>query len=527
MLMQHAKALFVLGMSDRSASGEDGLLTSAQKQLLAERTKAYLGPDGSDAVRIRRLYLKAALGMAGECVYLSCPLSGADGSAQRAGIEIELIREIFPEMHIGGGMQEDAGLERLLLNAPMAALARNAACSTLRELDMPRVQDRLDRLAQMSGRDGREKIDPQAARELYGKLQHQSITRLERFANCPFSYFIAYGLKPERIEPFEFNRRDAGNFLHAAVNEFLRSCASRLNTLAPDTAETVMGGIADHLLEGLYTGTAMEDSAAARAEERSLRAAACRCARVLTEHMQGSKFHTRQLERSFGREDGREQLMAGDTILEGRIDRVDEWEEGNSLRVIDFKLGGKPLNLAGAYHGLQLQLPVYLGAALKRRNARSAGVYFFPLEEGVVNTQSTDPAQVEKERAKEYRMSGLLPEDMALVEAQSPNPEQVFHARFTNAGGFYSEVARADDKNFDRLIRHTVKMAEKQLAAIRDGEASVSPVNFDRRDGCAFCDYRAACLFDPRLDSAKVRRLKNYKWNEVFEKLALEDGEGE
>ncbi len=523
MLMQHTGVLFVLGMSDHSAGGEDGLLTSAQKQALSERTKAYLGPDESDAARIRRLYLKSALGMAGERVYISCPLSSADGSAQRPGMEIELIREIFPEIHIGGGVQGDEALEKMMLNAPMAALSRNAALDTLRTLDMPRVRDRLRRLDRLHGAEGREGVDPHSAQALYGKLQYQSITRLERFANCPFSYFIAYGLQPERIEPFEFNRRDAGSFLHAAVNEFLRSCASRLNSLAPDAAEEIMGGIADHLLEGLHSGTAMEDSAAARGEVRSLRATACRCARVLAGHMQGSKFHTRQLERSFGREDGRQQLMAGDTILEGRIDRVDEWEEGNSLRVIDFKLGGKPLNLAGAYHGLQLQLPVYLGAALKRRNARSAGVYFFPLEEGVVDTQSTDPIQVERERAKAFRMSGLLPEDMELVEAQTPNPEEVFHARFTNAGGFYAEVPRADDKNFDRLIRHTVKMAEKQLAAIRNGEASVSPANFDHRDGCAFCDYRAACLFDPRIDDTKVRRLKNYKWNEVFEKLALED----
>ena len=527
MLMQHTKALFVLGMSDRSASGEDGLLTSAQKQLLAEKTKAYLGPDESDAARIRRLYLKSALGMASEAVFISCPLSGADGSALRPGAEIDLIREIFPALSVGGGMQADEDLDKLLCNAPMAALSRNNLLPELRSLDMPALQDRLRRLGRMQHTEGREGIDPASARELYGKLQYQSITRLERFANCPFSYFIAYGLKPERIEPFEFSRRDAGSFLHAAVNEFLRSCASRLNSLAPDAAEAIMDGIAAHLLEGLQTGTPMEDSASARGEERALRATACRCARVLTEHMQGSKFHTRQLERSFGREDGCNQLTAGGTILEGRIDRVDEWEEGNSLRVIDFKLGGKALNLAGAYHGLQLQLPVYLGAALSRRNARSAGVYFFPLDEGIVNTQSTDPRQVEKERAKEFRMSGLLPEDIELIQAQSPNPDTVFHARFTNGGALWSDVPRADDKNFDRLIRHTVRMAEKQLADIRSGETAVSPASFDKRDGCAYCDYRAACLFDPRLDGAKVRRLKNLKWNEVFEKLALEDDTAE
>ena len=174
--------------------------------------------------------------------------------------------------------------------------------------------------------------------------------------------------------------------------------------------------------------------------------------------------------------------------------------------MIDFKLGGKPLNLAGAYHGLQLQLPVYLGAAMKQKKARSAGVYYFALDEGVVNTQSTDPNQVEKERAGQFRMSGLLPEDMDLIYAQTPNPAGVFQARLTG-DKLYANVPCADDNNFKRLIVHTLKMAQRHL------------------DACTICDYRAACLFDSHLDAAKVRRLKNIRWNEVFERIALEQDE--
>lgn len=528
MLMQGARALLVLGMSDRAAAKDEGLLTAAQKSLLAEQTGAYLGPDESDAARIRCFYLKAALGMARDELFFSCALSGTDGSAQRASTELELVRQIFPQLRARGGVREDEETLRLLSGAPLAAISRPEARGALLQIarDMPDVRDRLRRMDQlMRGGLKREAIDPASAAALYGRLQTQSITRLERFANCPFSYFIAYGLRPEKIEPFELNRRDEGTFLHAAVNEFLRACAPQLGKLSAEAAQTVMGRIADQLLEGMRSGTPMEDSAAARAEARALRATACRCAQVLAEQMRGSSFEASQFERSFGREDGANQLRAGDVVLEGRIDRVDEWREGNSLRVIDFKLGGKPLNLAGAYHGLQLQLPVYLGAALRSRGARSAGVYFFPLDEGVVNSQSTDPVQVEKERAKAFRMQGLLPEDMDLIRAQTPNVEQVFRARVTSSGALWADVPCADDRGFERLIRHALKKAQEQISAIRAGEAAVQPAGFDRRDGCANCDYRAACLFDARLDAGKVRRLKNYKWNEVLEMLALEDDE--
>jgi len=538
-LMQPARALIIIGMSDGGTPAEDGLLTSAQRRAVSEKTKAWLGPDETDAARLRRFYIKAALGMASEQVYLSCALSGADGSAQRPGLLLNLIREIFPELRETPEEEKQA----LLACAPGAALScaarafsclrggeepapSDAAAAAALESVADRLPDAGSRLRRISallkGSEGREAVNPSSARELYGRLQTQSITRLERFAGCPFSYYMNYGLKPERVEPFEFDRRDTGTFLHEAVHEFLRICGRDLNAMDGDAAEGRMGRIADELLERMHFGSPMEDSAGARAECRALRATACRCARVLADHMQGSAFHTEQLERSFGREDGPLQLRAGDTVLEGRIDRVDTWPEGKCLRVIDFKLGGKPLNLAGVYHGLQLQLPVYLGASMKLKKARSAGVYYFALDEGVVNTQSTDPHQVEKERAGQFRMTGLLPEDPERILAQTPRPAEVFHARMTGEGKLYANVPCADDTNFNRLIVHTLKMARRHLDAIRAGEAAVSPASFDGRDACTICDYRAACLFDSRLDAGRVRRMKNLKWNEVFEKIALE-----
>ena len=544
MLMQRTKAIIVVGLADAASGGEEGLLTSAQKKAVSDKTNAWLGPDETDAARMRRFYMKAALGMAEGDVYFSCPLSGNDGSARRPGMTIELVREIFPRL--AAISEED---KAALLNcAPRAALGGAAralsarregeaaqACDLAAEAalraaakELPELKHRLRRLDDLLRDDeSREAVNPAAARELYGKLQTQSITRLERFAGCPFSYYINYGLKPEKVEPFEFDRRQTGTFLHEAVHEFLRTCGRELNGMDGDQAETRMGRIADDMLARMRFGSPMEDSAAARAECRALRATACRCARVLAGHMQGSQFHTEQLERSFGREDGPMQIRAGETVLEGRIDRVDTWPEGRSLRVIDFKLGGKPLNLAGAYHGLQLQLPVYLGAAMKQKRARSAGVYYFALDEGVVNTQSTNPDQVEKERAGKFRMNGLLPEDPELLRAQTPNPGEVFNARMTGEGKLFANVPCADDQNFNRLIVHTLNMAQKHLDAIRAGDARVSPASFDGREACAICDYRAACLFDGKLDAARVRRMKNIKWNEVFDRIALEQDQNE
>ena len=53
--------------------------------------------------------------------------------------------------------------------------------------------------------------------------------------------------------------------------------------------------------------------------------------------------------------------------LRGRIDRMDLWEREREVyvRVIDYKSGNTSFQLLSLYHGLQLQLVVYMNAAME------------------------------------------------------------------------------------------------------------------------------------------------------------------
>ena len=42
---------------------------------------------------------------------------------------------------------------------------------------------------------GEEGLQKQTSRQLYGEILENSVTRLERFAACPFAHFAVYGLK--------------------------------------------------------------------------------------------------------------------------------------------------------------------------------------------------------------------------------------------------------------------------------------------------------------------------------------------
>ena len=543
-----SKAILILGAADRPVNDDEGLLTPSQKRVLSDFAHAYLDPDDADLSRLRRFYLKSSLGMATDYVSLSCPLSGSDGAAQRPGAMFALIEALFPGTQTRGGVTGEPALERMLRSAPGAALsmAGRALCaeaegvplpamdasalSALRRSDAPAAKAGLRRLSQaLSRAESADALSPAAARALYGALGSLSVTRLERFAACPFAFFAQYGLKPERVDPFELNTKDEGTFFHSAVNEFLLRSLDDLGELTAEAAGTRMDAVSDLLLDAMRASGPLGDSAVALAERRRLKSTARVCAAVLAEHMRGSRFHTAALEQSFGREDGKRALtLPGGCVLEGRIDRIDEWRDGATdyLRVIDFKRGGKSLKLSEAYYGLRLQLPIYLAAAQRRRDALSAGVYYFTLDEGIVDLQNSDPGAVEAERRKRFRMEGLMPSDPELLKALSPAPAEVLKLRTTASGAPYKGSVTAEESDYRALTECALRRAEEHLSRIRSGECAAAPARMEQSNPCTWCDWHKICLFDDRLDGARARRLKSLQPDEAMLKIKSEsDGE--
>ena len=544
---QRAKVLLILGETDRSVSDTDGLLNDVQLQTVSRISRVYLGSDGAELSRMRRFYLKSALEMVSDYLCVCCPLSGLDGGAQRPGALLALLRGILA-LRVRGGIVEDDGIQWMLRCAPRAAAycaaralselsegvsARRwdtAALAGLRNIaegwGSPALRRVLDQMRGALCRgESADALDPATSRALYGALRRQSISRLELFAHCPFAYFTRYGLRPERIEPYRLNARDEGDFFHKAVHDFLLASMDDLNTLDQAAAERRMDAIADRLLDLLAASGPLGDSAVSLAERRRLKATARTCAAVLAEHMLGSRFSPAALESDFGVEDGPARLtvnaVSGECTLEGKIDRIDEWVEGGYLRVIDYKRGGKPLALDEVYHGLSLQLPVYLAAALKKRREQSAGVYYFGLNEGIIATQSTDENEVEQARRDSFKLTGLAPDDLELLEAQAPNFQQILNVRVNAGGGLRKGSLVTDESGFQALMQKTLDRAGEHLDAIRAGLAQATPSLFRQSSACQYCDWRAVCQFDERMDARRVRRFETIRGEEVLERLKL------
>lgn len=509
--MRPAKAVLLLGQVERAAGAQDALLSDRQLEAVSVRAERYVGLTPSEAARARLFYIKSGLEMATEYVCVSYPLAGVDGAAERSGPLVAQLRRVFPDLRSRGGVSGDTGAERMLLEAPRAALERVAASlsggaapaerEALRALAiLPETHEKLQRLlGALDLRAAADRLQPQTARKIYGGLRAASVSRLETFAACPFSHFMRYGLKPEIVEPYALTPRDEGVFFHDAVRGFLGEVMDG-GDLDPERAAARMERVAETLLAPLREGP-LGQTALSRAEERRLKGVARTAARLIVDQLADSHFRPVGLEVRFGEDDADACLRVGtggDCALYGAIDRVDEWsdEGGAFVRVMDYKRGSKPFNLVEACAGLQLQLLVYLAAAARMRGARPAGAFYFRMDEGYVLTPETSPEAVETLRRKALRMDGPALDDASARAALSSQPAL-----------FYKSGAPLRQEALDRLLQRALSMASRHVDGIRAGEAAPSPARVGKSGACRFCDWRRACLFDESVDRARVRRL--------------------
>src|SRR5581483_1147768 len=103
------------------------------------------------------------------------------------------------------------------------------------------------------------KLLPALAEKLYGPVLKTSVSRMERFAACPFQFFIHSGLRAEERRLFEADVRERGSFQHEVLRRFheeLRDQQRRWRDLSPAEAREQIGRIAakvsEEFREGLF-----------------------------------------------------------------------------------------------------------------------------------------------------------------------------------------------------------------------------------------------------------------------------------
>ncbi|MDD5065098.1 MAG: exodeoxyribonuclease V subunit gamma [Phycisphaerae bacterium] len=363
--------------------------------------------------------------------------------------------------------------------------------------------------------DNRAQLDTGIVKEIFAGELKNSATRLSTFSACPYQYFARYILELEEREEFKLEPLDLGNFYHRVLDALLK----RLNSAKKDFAvvaddellRLLREQIAKFASENAFISNFLHRSAhngfiihcAAEVLED--------CVLAIAEMVRAGSFRPRWSEVSFGEAKDsvinigkyKIKLPGGRvTALNGKIDRLDVSDDRTAI-VFDYKRSGKSFNWSEFYHGLDMQLPIYMLAVKNADNPKfsihnALGAFYMPVEVSPVKCAIEDLS--EETEGFNYKAKGIFNgEVFRQLDKEASKNSRFYNFYVTKDGqpyGNYERQGALRPDDFEKALKFTEKKIIQLSEEILSGRIEVKPYRLNQKSPCSFCKYKAVCRFD-------------------------------
>ena len=533
--LKEIKALFFVGVNEGNIpknTDSGGMLTQMDREFFAEEGME-LAPGPKELMNTQRFYLYMNLTKPSRYLTLSYCFSNGKGEPLSPAYLIHSIQGLYPGLDIKNASDEEFSLNSMELPATSlecflkglteGALGKGEPLySELYSwyLRNPKYGTIAKKLVEASRtRKPADLISESVAKVLYGEVSPYSATRLERYSACAFAHFLQYGLKLTERAEYEFRAMDMGNIMHKVLEQLIREVNREKLSLA-ELSDEKRDALADLLVDKVsadYGNTILKSSARNEYMIQRTKRMVRRTVWAIQEQLKAGEFEP----------EGVEVVFQG-----GRIDRVDTMETDDGklyVRVIDYKTGNTSFDLVSLYHGLQLQLMVYMDGALtveknkhKDKDVIPAGVFYYNIKDPMIQEKiDADVDTVRQKVLKELKMNGLVQADRELVEKMDSSYVSL-PVSFNKDGSFRRNSSVATREQFDILNRYVKTKISHIRKAILSGDAQVSPYMLGKKNACTYCPYSGVCGFDMEIPGYEFRRLKSFSDEELWSAFGKE-----
>lgn len=530
--LKDIKALLVLGLNDTLLPGaliKKGILSERDREKF-EAEELKLTPGGREQAYIQKFYLYLNLTKPEEKLYLFYSKSGSDGSALRPSYLISEMKKLFPGLPVTDEtkartvekeLTPQTGVKELIQGLRMRSDTVGSAWMELYNWYKrnPEWAGKIEGLLDAGFYSYQPKrISEMAARLVYGEHFQNSISRMERFSACAFSHFLTYGLRLKERSEYEFQALDLGNVFHGAIEKYSVKAEREGGWTNVDEVrrkelvqESVEEAVTDYGNSVLYSS--------ARNEYMFVRLTRLldRTVWALTDQLSKGDFVPEAYELNFG---------------SGKIDRLDVCEDGDEVyvKVLDYKTGQTGFDVSALYHGLQLQLMVYMNAAMENirekhptQNVIPAGVFYYRMKDPLVGKAE------EKERTlqilKELRPDGIVNlemESLSHLDHELTGESTAIPVKLNRDGSIAKTSKAVGQKDFHTMLAFAEQKTRFLREVIRQGEVGIQPYRQGTRSGCDFCAYRHICGFDVRLSGYGYKDILKLSSEEALERMRQE-----
>lgn len=532
--LKDIKALLFAGANDVYLPGallRTGLLSELDREKFA-REKLTLSAGGKEKAYVQKFYLYLNLTKPSEKLDIYYSKVSADGKSVRPSYLIQELQKLFPKLKVRDEerylkeqeLTENIGFDRMIREFVQKRHETDGAWCELYNWYKrnPKWQEKVERFLEAGYyRKPLDALTEEAAKRLYGEEFETSITRMERFAVCAFSHFLTYGLGLREREEYDFQAADLGNVCHRALERFSYKVEREAGDWLKLTEEkrkqyveeSVEEAIADYGNSILYSSSrnAYLIVRMKRMLEKTVWA--------LTKQLAAGDFKPSAYELRFAN---------------GKIDRVDTCEDGDCVyvKVIDYKTGSKSFDVTALYHGLQLQLMVYMDAALQLEQKKHpekeilpAGVFYYRIQDPLIDR----PKEGEEQEAilKELKPDGMISLEKEVLEHLDHcmvGESSVIPVKYNKNGSLSKSSKAASAQDFYLMMKYAVNKVEEIRQKILSGDVKVNPYRRGTETSCDYCSYRQICGFDTKMEGYRYREIEAMSVDKVIQAMK---GEGQ
>ena len=553
--LKQVKVLFFLGVNDGNIpknASKGGIISDMDREFLIE-SGTEMAPSPRQQMYIQRLYLYLNMTKPSQRLYLSYAKVNSDGKGIRPSYLIDTVRKLFPQLTVEypqnrsrieqiEGRQEGARY--------LAEELREYADGTLQEEE--RQDFYLMYRAYEADAEGRDRLTAAAfrrykesglsrivARALYGRQLENSVSRLETYAACACRHFLQYGLSLREREEFGFEVSDMGNVYHAVLENFAGKLAESGRTWW-DFEENFAAKVVREAIEGYaatYGETVLYSSARNEYAITRMSRILTRTVLTLQQHLKQGSFQPDDYELSFRFAEELDSIHVDlseeeKMHLQGRIDRIDVSEDAEHVyvKVIDYKSGNKKFDLAALYYGLQLQLVVYMNAAMELESRKHpdkeivpAALLYYHIDDPTIETPvELSDEQINEQILAKLRMNGVVNSDPEVVERLDhylQDKSAVIPVEKKKDGSFSARSGILSREEMQLVSAYVDAKIRDIGREILDGKIAANPYEKGNEEACTYCAYKKVCGFDGSIPGYEKRQLEDLDKQTLMQRM--------
>lgn len=551
------RTMYLIGANDGAipkALGNGGILSQWEREQLKE-LDVELAPSDRQKAFMQRFYLYFVMTKPSRQLFVTFTRVDNDGKALRRSYLIHTLQKLFPTVAVTE--YETLPVEDRLLTQEVMAdyfaeclreyVDRDAmpeAFSAMLDWQRQHPSQQMERLEEAAFYTHRtERLSRIATDAVFGHKISESVSRMEQYARCAYAYFLKYGLQLAPRQEHAFAVVDMGNLYHAALEHYSKSLLMREDvnwyTITPEQSDALLEESIVHTYQTMSKTQVLEDARDAyilHKMEQTLHQTIW----ALTEQVRKGSFIPSAFEVDFQEVGDLEalqfQLDEMHTMrLRGKIDRVDlhKTDDKVYVKIVDYKSGHKDLDFQQLYHGLQVQLVLYMDAVTEglqrqypNRQVEPGAMFYYRIDDPLVRAEEVKKGTTEDAVLKALQMKGVVNADAQVVEALHHGLQgysNVIPVGVKSEGQLYQSSSAVSAEEF-RIMEDYVQMLMRQTGQkIMEGQIDCVPFQMGQQSGCTYCDYHGVCGFDARMNGYEVRRLtEGGSRQEIIEQMTMD-----